>query len=223
MFREKINQTVASIGEMTEIAHKLRVQFFKKNFREEANINKKIIDIGCGGGEYTNILRKKGFDVIGCDILEDSIKFAKKKYPKCNFIKANVDNLPFDKNYSDIILCLGIFEYMNRTEVDIALKEIKRVLKIDGMIILMMLSNTSIFYRLGLQKKTGKKNEGNRFNYYNERLRLLKSGYTDVKIRNIYIFPKPFIFLTKFFYLLEKINVKLNFLSHVMYIEARKK
>lgn len=222
MFKENFDQTVASIGEMTEIAHKLRVQFFKKNFSEAADSHKKILDIGCGGGEYTDILREKGFDVIGCDTLEDSIEFAKKKYPQCNFIKANVNNLPFNENYSDIIICIGIFEYMNDAEVNISLNEIKRVLKKDGLIILMMLSNSSIFYRLGLQKKTGTKKEGSRFNYQDERSRLLNLGYTNIKKRNIYIFPKPLFFLSKLLYLLETINIKLNFLSHVMYIEARK-
>ena len=61
--------------------------------------------------------------------MEDSIIFAKKKYPLCKFMKANVSNLPFDKAYFDLILGIGIFEYMTDAEVDISLNEIKRVLK----------------------------------------------------------------------------------------------
>lgn len=40
---------------------------------------KKIMDLGCGPGIYTNPLAQSGYEVIGIDISEKSIEFAKKK------------------------------------------------------------------------------------------------------------------------------------------------
>ena len=37
----------------------------------------KVIDIGCGEGFYSIYLASKGFDVLGIDISENAIKYAK--------------------------------------------------------------------------------------------------------------------------------------------------
>ncbi|MFH1616596.1 MAG: class I SAM-dependent methyltransferase [Planctomycetota bacterium] len=45
----------------------------------------KVLDMACGTGYLTDCFRQKGFDVLGCDILESAISIAKSKYPDCEF------------------------------------------------------------------------------------------------------------------------------------------
>ncbi|MBW6486962.1 MAG: class I SAM-dependent methyltransferase [Syntrophobacterales bacterium] len=60
----------------------------------------KIIDLGCGAGNYILYLAKKGFDATGLDISESAIQIAKnsalEKGIKCNFIVASVMDYNFD-------------------------------------------------------------------------------------------------------------------------------
>ena len=75
---------------------------FNKNFFK----NKNIIDVGCGGGRYSNALRLlKAKSVVGVDYSNDGIFTAKKnyKYKNISFKKGNVLNLKFKKNTFDIV------------------------------------------------------------------------------------------------------------------------
>ena len=67
---------------------------FNKNFFK----NKNIIDVGCGGGRYSNALRLlKAKSITGVDYSNDGISTAKKnyKYKNISFKKQNVLKLAF--------------------------------------------------------------------------------------------------------------------------------
>jgi len=69
-----------------------------KRFEEFYNKNKdffgkKILDLACGGGLFSNFLAEKGHIVIGVDILDPMLEIAKKNSPKRNppkYIKADL-------------------------------------------------------------------------------------------------------------------------------------
>ena len=60
----------------------------------------KIIDLGCGAGNYVLYLATKGFDATGLDISESAIKIANEsalsKGVQCNFIVGNVIEFNFE-------------------------------------------------------------------------------------------------------------------------------
>ncbi len=60
----------------------------------------KIIDLGCGVGNYILYLANRGFDATGLDISESAIQIAKKsaleKGINCSFIVASVMDYNFD-------------------------------------------------------------------------------------------------------------------------------
>src|SRR3989344_7270142 len=62
---------------------------------------KKIIDIGCGSGIYTRILKKKGAKVVGIDISQTLFEIAKKEVKNVEFYKAGIYKLPFKNNTFD--------------------------------------------------------------------------------------------------------------------------
>jgi len=78
--------------------------FVAKYFKELNN--KKILDAGCGNGDYTHILSKNGGNVIGCDGSIEMINIAKKNYPNYIFDNVNLlDKLPYKDNEYDIVFC----------------------------------------------------------------------------------------------------------------------
>ncbi len=72
--------------------------------------NQKILDYGCGMGDFYKFLKRRGIDVkyTGVDINENFINVAKKKYPECKFTVMNVDEDPLEGYYDYIFIC-GVF------------------------------------------------------------------------------------------------------------------
>jgi len=98
----------------------------------------KMLDIACGKGRHSIYLNKKGFDVTGIDLSEQSIKYAKQfENEKLHFLVHDMRRL-FYINYFDIALNLftsfGYFE----TEKDHvnALKTFRKCLTINGILVI---------------------------------------------------------------------------------------
>lgn len=90
----------------------------------------KILDVGCGTGKNIEAFSEFG-ECYGMDYSDDAILFCKKRGIK-NVIKGNIENIPFQKQSVDIITALDVLEHVDDRK---ALKEIHRVLKKDGLLI----------------------------------------------------------------------------------------
>jgi len=106
------------------------------------NKNESILDLGCGTGRTTFALYKRGYTKItGLDLSEEMLDVARKIRDKMkleiDFIQGNVLELPFSDNQFDNALFSfnGLMQIPKRTNRVKALKEIKRVLKPDGIFI----------------------------------------------------------------------------------------
>lgn len=95
--------------------------------------NKKILDVGCNYGEIENYLSREN-QVTAIDIDETALKIGKKTFKNVTFIKASATNLPFRDKSFDFIICLAVLEHIKNDTL--ALKEMSRVLKDKGEIIL---------------------------------------------------------------------------------------
>lgn len=94
--------------------------------------NLKILDAGCGTGAAFPYLKKFG-QVIGVDISEDALKFARKRG---RVIKANITALPFKNNSFDLITCFDVLYHLWVEDYRQAIKEFHRVLKPNGVLFL---------------------------------------------------------------------------------------
>ncbi len=98
--------------------------------------NKKVIDIASGEGYGANLLSNIARQVIGVDISSEAIDHANKKYKKSNlsFIQGAATQIPVEDNSLDVVISFETIEH--HSEHDKMLQEIKRVLKIDGILII---------------------------------------------------------------------------------------
>ncbi len=106
-------------------------------FSEEINgCNTHIIDLGCGGGNNTLYLIRKGKKVILCDFTDRAIKQVKMNFPEITRAEQfdMLNGMPFSDGFTDIVvadLCLHYFT----TEATLSiLNEIKRILRPCGLL-----------------------------------------------------------------------------------------
>ncbi len=106
----------------------------------------KILEIGIGSGCNTVYLAQKGYKVTGIDIAKSSKiitekKLKKKRISNKNFqikiLKYNYKTLPFKRNYFDHVVCMSVLSLLgSKTKIEKLLRELNRVMKPSGKIIL---------------------------------------------------------------------------------------
>lgn len=62
---------------------------------------KKIIDIGCGKGSLTHLLKKKNNYVLGLDISRTAVNIAKERFPDIDFLSTNINEIENFINISE--------------------------------------------------------------------------------------------------------------------------
>ncbi len=108
-----------------------------KTLLQFKNTDAKVLDLGCGIGLTLGVVSQVFPKSIGCEI-EEGIAKASREFSKKNFnknIKVQIYNgikLPFPNNSFDIVTSIEVIEHTNKPEV--MLKEIKRVLKPEGIL-----------------------------------------------------------------------------------------
>ena len=108
----------------------------------------KVLDIGCGPGVMVENLTGRGFEVFGVDISSEMIRQAKERYgnlKNCHFSVQKVEDLNFPDSYFDVIICMGVVEYIEDDEA--AISRMARILKPNGVLIV-TLPNRLSPYRL---------------------------------------------------------------------------
>jgi ubiquinone/menaquinone biosynthesis C-methylase UbiE len=109
---------------------------------------KKLLEIGAGMGENTSVLIKTKFSVCATDISSTSVEVMNKRFFKYKNFKSKVvdmEKLPFKNKIFDIICSAGNLSYGDN---DIVMKELYRVLKIGGTVVLVDSLNDNPIYRL---------------------------------------------------------------------------
>ena len=92
----------------------------------------KILDVGCGPGEFAKYLLGKSDDVIGVDLSEEMIKIAKERVDGEHFSVMDMRHLAFDKETFDGVLVAYSLIHIPTNEVTSTLQEFHRVLKPGG-------------------------------------------------------------------------------------------
>lgn len=129
---EKLKKILINAG---DLSFRRRVTEIVKAL--EIKGNEKVLDGGCGDGFYIMVLRHlyPNIEIIGIDYDERILSKAKKHIhedKKTKIIKTEIYKLPFKNDYFDKIILSEVLEHLS-DELS-ALKEIKRVLKNNGVL-----------------------------------------------------------------------------------------
>ncbi len=110
-----------------------------KNSKQQ---NLKIVDVACGTGDLMGVWdlcakqnNKQISKLIGVDPSKEMLKIAKEKFPNFDFLNEDATKISLLNNDFDILsISYGI---RNVVERELALKEFNRILKIDGLIVVL--------------------------------------------------------------------------------------
>lgn len=105
---------------------------FRKNLSKDSIY---VLDAGCGEGFFSNHFKKLGCHPIGIDISSKAIYKAMALYPNIRFeICSLEDELPFENKAFDVVWSCEVIEHI--FDVDTYLKELNRVLELNGLFIM---------------------------------------------------------------------------------------
>lgn len=94
----------------------------------------KVLDAGCGTGNFSLKLAGRGARVTGIDLSTEMMAVAQEKARRnrldIEFLEMNIYNMTFPDNYFDGVFSMAVFETL--TEYKAAFKELMRVLKPGG-------------------------------------------------------------------------------------------
>jgi len=111
-------------------------------------VNGEILDIGCADGVFTKVIIDKARPekTIGIDIVKSLVEDTKKRFrnnKKVEFMVADANSLPFEKNRFAAVFCLEALEHIDDPRQ--VINEIKRVLKKDGYLIILVPTDNFLF------------------------------------------------------------------------------
>ena len=126
--RFEVNSQGLKVGDQLTFHYQLATEYLNKN--------DKLLDIACGDGYGLSYLSNYAKYVNGADISSVVILKAKEKCKKINNIQLHVEdvtNMTFKDNTFDVVTSFETIEHVNS---ELYLKEIRRVLKLGGKLIL---------------------------------------------------------------------------------------
>jgi demethylmenaquinone methyltransferase / 2-methoxy-6-polyprenyl-1,4-benzoquinol methylase len=107
--------------------------YWKRKMLNKISTKGSILDLACGTGILSSLLKKEGHIVFGIDLTYEYLKILKTKESDYFCINGIAEFLPFKNNYFDCIISSYLPKYSNLTSL---VNECFRVLKKGGIIIL---------------------------------------------------------------------------------------
>ena len=100
---------------------------------------KKILEVGCGQGDFCVWLAKHKAECTGIDIgsslVEAATSLARINQVPCQFRTADAVDLPFGAETYDVVIGIGILHHFSESKTKSVVREARRVLKPDGVAI----------------------------------------------------------------------------------------
>lgn len=109
-------------------------------------IQGRVLDVGCGIGEFSDILKETGFQVVCVDGSDMCAKSVQQRGHECYKVDLEYQRLPFEDNEFDIVVSLEVIEHLWNTKHYLA--DIVRVLKPNGSAIFTTVNYNCWNYRI---------------------------------------------------------------------------
>ncbi len=143
---DRYDQPAASLSQLDVTARLAVANRMVKSTHIGVSSHPFILDLGCGTGEGTSRIYAEGMTVVATDLSPAMVRAAVRRFPVLQGCVADATGLPFGSERFDIVQSLGVLEYIGPYER--ALREMRRVLKRGGILVLSVPNRHSLFRRL---------------------------------------------------------------------------
>lgn len=139
----KCYTSVGDIGLSNVINKYIKESLFKiiNNSLKGLNFSlrgKRILDVGCGTGIYSDFYSQKGAEVFGFDFSEEAIKKTQERGIPGYYSVASLSEIPFNSSSFDLTHCFSVlYHIVSDSEWQRALKELCRVTRRGGFLLLL--------------------------------------------------------------------------------------
>lgn len=138
-------QVEKEIDEMSNL-HIPTFEYFYEQIQILFHKNLSVLEIGAGMGRHSGVILKTGAILTANDISSKSLEVLKKIHPNVNFLVcSDMSNLPLESKSFDAIVSCGSLSY---AEPELMNKEIFRLLKDGGILIVCDSLNHNLIYRM---------------------------------------------------------------------------
>ena len=199
---DRIENTPNRLYSLKRIQYKLGLRLLSEIIKDESV--KKVLDIGCGLGEFAGILRDNGKEVICIDGFDEYYKFVLSKKFESYRVNLEREKIPLKDNSIDLVVSLEVIEHLWNT--DNYLTEIKRLLKPDGYALFTTINYNWLIYRIyhlfGNFEKFTYKSRHKKFYTIRSFIEELKNYFKIKQCLGIIALPKVSVINKKFINLL---------------------
>lgn len=137
---EKYYEVFPAYSDIYSEEYRKRIETLEPLIIKHMTRKGKVLDLACGAGGFSFLLEDMGFDVIALDnsefMLSKAKEFAGDKRSNVEFIRGDARKLPFEDNSFDYVLFIDSLVHFEPSELSRVFKEIARVLKPGGKLLL---------------------------------------------------------------------------------------
>lgn len=106
-----------------------------------------VLDVGCGPGFDAELLRERGYRVVGVEFSSQMIKVGRRHFPSI-FIRADMEHLPFTPGIDGLWVNASLL-HIERDAVSQTLQGFNRILKTNGILYVSVQRGTGKERRFG--------------------------------------------------------------------------
>ena len=187
------------------------LDYIKIRRLNKCTVKGKILDVGCETGDFLFKMKEKGWEVYGVDISEDACKLAREKL-KIDVYNCELEQCSFPAGFFDIVTLWHSLEHVpNPNQI---LKEINRILKTDGILVLEVPNIANPVFKLTKECYFALDVPRHLYHFSPETLEaiLAKNGFT-IKDKNFPVSSFPF---SLFKSVSNMLRYRLNINSHLI-------
>ncbi len=121
---------ITELPKASSIAKREEYQIMQP-YLQQLRVGSRILDGGCGMGEWTVFLTNQGFETVGVDISEQTIARLRELLPRYQFVHGDIRHTEFADASFDAYFSWGTFEHLENGQRE-CVQEAYRILKPGG-------------------------------------------------------------------------------------------
>ena len=121
---------------MDDVPYGAIADLIDTEIKKQKTNNNIVLDLACGTGTLTGILKEKGYDMIGADASEEMLLCAREKHPDILFLHQPMEELELFGTVGAICCVLDSFNYLTQDgDLDTVLRLCNTYLEPNGLLI----------------------------------------------------------------------------------------